>query len=173
MRPLSLTTCFSGGLSLLALFSPVTAAAQGKKPALAIFDAALAAFENQRIALGDWQYHQTLITHQMDSAGNIVARGIWQSIVRPGDPRPLEYTASRVEGKISFFKAQTSSAATPSGAKATKAPEEKNQMETSREKAPTSSALNRNRGRTQNRAKNGSLACWLAASGSAAAITAS
>jgi hypothetical protein len=129
MRHLSLTTCFSGALSLLALLLPVTAAAQGKRPALAIFDAALAAFENQRIALGDWQYHQTLITHQMDSAGNIVAKGIWQSIVRPGDPRPLEYTASRVEGKLSFFKAQTSSSAAPSGAKATKAPEEKNQTE--------------------------------------------
>jgi hypothetical protein len=107
----------------------MTAAAQEKKSALAIFDAALAAFDNQRLALRNWQYHQTLITRQMDSAGNVVASGTWQSIVRPGDPRPLEYTASRVEGKLSFFKAQTPSSPAPSGTKATKAPEEKNQIE--------------------------------------------
>ena len=129
MRRLSLTTCFPCALSLLALFSPVTAAAQEKKSALAIFDAAFASFDNQRLALRNWQYHQTLTTHQMDSDGNVVASGIWQSIVRPGDPRPLEYTASHVEGKLSFFKAQTSSSPASSGAKATKAPEEKNQTE--------------------------------------------
>jgi hypothetical protein len=65
----------------------------------------------------------------MDSAGNVVASGTWQSIVRPGDPRPLEYTSSRVEGKLSFFKAQTPSSPAPSGTTATKTPEEKNQIE--------------------------------------------
>ena len=129
MRRLSLTTSFLCALSLLALFWPITAAAQEKKSALAIFDAALAAFDNQRLALRNWQYHQTLITRQMDSAGNVVASGTWQSIVRPGDPRPLEYTSSRVEGKLSFFKAQTPSSPAPSGTKATKTPEEKNQTE--------------------------------------------
>lgn len=73
--------------------------------ALDIFDAALAKFENNRVALRKWQYHQTLTTHQLDGDGNVVARGMWKSIVRPGDPRPLEYTAESMEGKLSFFKA--------------------------------------------------------------------
>src|SRR6476620_10143590 len=129
MRRLSPTTHFLFALSLIALFSPITAVAQEKKSALAIFDAAFAAFDNQRLALRNWQYHQTLITRQMDSAGNVVAHGTWQSIASPGDPRPLEYTSSHVEGKLSFFKAQTSSSPAPSGTKATKTPEEKNQIE--------------------------------------------
>ncbi|HEX8489703.1 MAG TPA: hypothetical protein VF626_01685, partial [Chthoniobacterales bacterium] len=77
---------------------------------LEIFDRALTSFDNQRAALRDWQYYQTLTTHQLDSAGKVVARGTWQSIVRPGDPRPLEYTAERMEGKLSFFKAESASA---------------------------------------------------------------
>ncbi len=129
MRRRSVRICFSCAFSLLAFLSPLTAAAQEKKSALAIFDAALGAFDNQRLALRSWQYHQTLVTHQMDSAGNVVASGTWQSIVRPGDPRPLEYTASHVEGKLSFFKAQASSSPAPSGTKGTKTTEEKNQVE--------------------------------------------
>jgi hypothetical protein len=72
---------------------------------LAIFDAALVQFENSRSALRKWQYYQTLTTHQLDSDGKVVAKGTWHSIVRPGDPRPLEYTSESMEGKLSFFKA--------------------------------------------------------------------
>ena len=59
------------------------------------------------MALRDWQYYQTLTTHQLDASGNVTARGTWQSIVRPGDPRPLEYIAERMEGKLSFFKSES------------------------------------------------------------------
>lgn len=104
--------------------------------ALEIFDRTLVAFDSQRVALREWQYHQTLTTHQLDSAGRVTARGTWQSIVRPGDPRPLEYVAERMEGKLSFFKAESSpsSASSPSAstmpkAKARDEKEEKNQSE--------------------------------------------
>ena len=73
--------------------------------ALQIFDATLAKFEVDRAALRQWQYHQTLITEQFDSAGKVVAKGTWHSIVRPGDPGPLEYTGKSVQGKLSFFEA--------------------------------------------------------------------
>ena len=105
---------------------------------LEIFDRALTAFGNQRSALRDCQYQQTLTTHQMDGAGKVVARGTWQSIVRPGDPRPLEYTAERMEGKLSFFKAESapapessssSSSVSPAKTKAGDEREEKNQAE--------------------------------------------
>ena len=66
---------------------------------LEIFDAALAQFESSRVALRKWQYYQTLTTHQLDGAGKVVAKGTWTSIVRPGDPGPLEYTAQSMEGK--------------------------------------------------------------------------
>jgi hypothetical protein len=94
-------------LTFLLLVSalPVTAQIEDKPTALGIFDAALAQFDNSRAALRKWQYHQTLITHQLDGAGKVVAKGSWHSIVRPGDPRPLEYTAESMEGKLSFFKA--------------------------------------------------------------------
>jgi hypothetical protein len=108
-----------------------TAPAQEKElTPLDIFDRALSTFDGQRAALRDWQYHQTLTTHQLDSAGKVMARGTWQSIVRPGDPRPLEYTAERMEGKLSFFKAESSSSssAAPS-AKSKPREEEKNQAE--------------------------------------------
>ena len=111
------------------------AAAEEKEPAaLEIFDRALVSFDNQRAALRDWQYYQTLTTHQLDGSGKVVARGTWQSIVRPGDPRPLEYTAERMEGKLSFFKAENStspsSSATPSQKpKLRDEKEEKNQAE--------------------------------------------
>src|SRR5258707_9205545 len=61
-----------------------------------IFDAALAKFESDRGALRQWQYHQTLTTHQLDAAGKILAKETWQSIVRPGNPEPPEYTAKSV-----------------------------------------------------------------------------
>jgi hypothetical protein len=125
------------------LFFLVPLAAQEKElSALEIFDRALAAFDGQRVALKEWQYHQTLITHQLDSSGKPTARGVWKSIVRPGDPRPLEYTGEQMEGQLSFFKSQSSpsssssssSAASPSPkAKSRDEPEEKNQSESAAE----------------------------------------
>ena len=131
---------FATNLSLLLLLLVArlaSAAAEEKElTALEIFDRTLAAFDNQRTALRDWQYHQTLTTHQLDGSGNVIARGTWQSIVRPGDPRPLEYIAERMEGKLSFFKSESSSASS-TFASATPSPkskprdevEEKNQAE--------------------------------------------
>ena len=104
--------------------------------ALEIFDRTLKAFDNQRVALRDYQYYQTLTTHQFDNSGNVTARGVWQSIVRPGDPRPLEYVGERMEGKLSFFKSDSSSsssASPPASPSKTRTPEqatEKNQSET-------------------------------------------
>ncbi|MFN2623658.1 MAG: hypothetical protein ABR611_12540 [Chthoniobacterales bacterium] len=122
---------FAALVSLL-LF-PLSVVAQEKElNALEIFDRTLAAFDSQRVALRDWQYYQTLTTHQFDSAGNVTARGTWQSIVRPGDARPLEYVGERMEGKLSFFKSESSSASSSPSSKS-KAPEkteEKNQSET-------------------------------------------
>jgi len=124
-------------LSLLLL--PLSAIAEEKElSALEIFDRTLTAFDNQRIALRDWQYYQTLTTHQFDSSGNVTARGTWQSIVRPGDPRPLEYVGERMEGSLSFFKADSSSASSSaasasspsSKSKPPEKSEEKNQSET-------------------------------------------
>ena len=101
-------------LFTLLLLSPALPlrAEEDKHTALAIFDAALAQFESSRVALRKWQYHQTLTTHQLDGAGKVVAKGTWQSIVRPGDPRPLEYTRESMEGKLSFFKAGAEEPAT-------------------------------------------------------------
>src|SRR4051812_5777394 len=123
----------------LLLFLARLASAQEKElSALEIFDRTLKAFDNQRVALRDYQYYQTLTTHQFDSPGNVTARGTWQSIVRPGDPRPLEYVGERMEGKLSFFKSDNSSspaasaaAASPSSkSKGLDQTEEKNQSET-------------------------------------------
>jgi hypothetical protein len=121
---------------ILLLAGRLTFAAEEKElTALEIFDRTLAAFDNQRTALRDWQYYQTLTTHQFDGSGNVTARGVWQSIVRPGDSRPLEYIAERMEGKLSFFKSESaSSSASPSASPAPKAKardevEEKNQAE--------------------------------------------
>jgi hypothetical protein len=96
---------FIGAVLLLIAWPGFSAWAQHaeKLPALAIFDAALAKFEADHVALHKWQYHQTLTTHQLDSAGRVVAKGTWRSIIRPGDPGPIEYTSKKVEGKISFF----------------------------------------------------------------------
>jgi len=120
---------------LLAGLPEFSAAAEPeeKLTALAIFDAALAQFENNRVALGKWQYHQTLTTYQLDGAGRVVAKGTWHSIVRPGDPQPLEYTGESMEGKLSFFKAgvEEPAPARPSGTPepGTKVEPEKNQAE--------------------------------------------
>src|SRR3954471_73786 len=101
-------------LALLALLPARRVEAEVKElTPLEIFDRALAAFDNQRSALRDWQYYQTLTTHQFDASGKATARGTWQSIVRPGDPRPLEYIGERIEGKLSFFKSESSSSPTP------------------------------------------------------------
>lgn len=122
-------------LFTLLLLSPALAlkAEEDKHTALAIFDAALAQFENSRVALRKWQYHQTLTTHQVDGAGKVVAKGTWHSIVRPGDHRPLEYTRESMEGKLSFFKAGadgTAPARTPGTPQPkTKVEPEKNQAE--------------------------------------------
>ena len=112
------------------------AAEEKELTALEIFDRALAAFDNQRVALREYQYYQTLTTHQFDGDGKVTARGTWQSIVRPGDPRPLEYIAERMEGKLSFFKSESSSASSPSASPAPSSKskprdeaEEKNQAE--------------------------------------------
>lgn len=116
---------------ILLLAGRLTFAAEEKElTALEIFDRTLAAFDNQRTALREWQYYQTLTTHQFDGSGNVTARGVWQSIVRPGDPRPLEYIAERMEGKLSFFKSESSSSASPAPkAKPRDEVEEKNQAE--------------------------------------------
>ena len=125
-----LAACFS------LLLVPLSAIAEEKElSALEIFDRTLSAFDNQRVALRDYQYYQTLTTHQFDSSGNVTARGTWQSIVRPGDPRPLEYVGERMEGQLSFFKSESSSSSASSGSSPTaksKPPEkseEKNQSE--------------------------------------------
>ena len=107
MRRLPLTAHFLF-LSLV-IFSPEASCATAepqddKRTALGIFDAALAQFEKSRTALRKWQYHQTLTTFQFDSAGKIVAKGTWHSIVRPGDPQPFEYVSKNIEGKIAFFE---------------------------------------------------------------------
>jgi hypothetical protein len=101
---------------------------------LGIFDAALKQFEESRVALRKWQYHQTLTTQQVDSSGKVVAKGTWKSIVRPGDPGPLEYTYESMEGKLSFFKKGSEQSAPEKKTSATPQPKttaesEKNQME--------------------------------------------
>lgn len=124
--------------SLLLVFRLTVIGQEKDLTALQIFDRALAAFDTQRVALRDSQYHQTLITHQLDSSGKVVARGVWKSIVRPGDPRALEYSGERMEGQLSFFKSESSSSAGASPSSSAKArsrdePEEKNQSESAAE----------------------------------------
>ena len=110
---------------------PAAAEQEDKLAPLAIFDAALAQFENTRVALRKWQYYQTLTTHQFDSDGKVVAKGTWRSIVRPGDPQPLEYISKKMEGQLSFFESgaeEPETTASPGGSKAASKPE-KNQAE--------------------------------------------
>jgi hypothetical protein len=121
---------------LLGLICRTTIAAEEKElTPLEIFDRTLTAFDAQRAALRDWQYYQTLTTHQFDASGAVTARGTWQSIVRPGDPRPLEYVAERMEGKLSFFKSESAASpapspgASPAKTKSADKTEEKNQSE--------------------------------------------
>jgi hypothetical protein len=117
------------------IFRLAFAAEEKELTALEIFDRTLTAFDNQRVALRDSQYYQTLTTHQFDGSGAVTARGTWQSIVRPGDSRPLEYVAERMEGKLSFFKSESASsaanspAASPAKSKPADKTEEKNQAE--------------------------------------------
>lgn len=119
--------------TLLLLSSVWPLKAEEDKPtALTIFDGALAQFENSRVALRKWQYHQTLTTHQLDGAGKVMAKGTWHSIVRPGDPRPLEYTRESMEGKLSFFKAGTDDTAP---AKAPGTPQSKTRVEPEKNQA--------------------------------------
>ncbi len=118
-------------LSALGQASPAPAEQEEKLAPLAIFDAALAQFENSRVALRKWQYYQTLTTHQLDSDGKVVAKGTWRSIVRPGDPQPLEYISKSMEGKLSFFEEgaeEQETAPGPEGSKPANKPE-KNQAE--------------------------------------------
>ncbi len=107
-------------------------AQQPKVGAIDVFDAALAKFEADRVALRQWQYHQTLTTHQFNNSGDVVAKGTWKSIVRPGDSRPLEYTSKSMEGQLSFFKAEAEESpapAQPSRRRPQLDAEEKNQAE--------------------------------------------
>lgn len=126
---------------LLILFASLVAASplgicattdpDDKGTPLSIFDAALAQFDKSRVALRKWQYYQTLTTSQFDSAGKVIAKGTWQSIVRPGDARPLEYINKRVEGKISFFEGgsgEETTSTNPDESKPTNKPD-KNQAE--------------------------------------------
>jgi hypothetical protein len=127
------TTCFFAAFltaGLPAFSAP--AEPEDELTATAIFDAALTQFENSRVALRKWQYQQTLTTHQLDGAGKVVAKGTWHSIVRPGDPRPLEYTGENLEGKLSFFKA---GAEEPAPAKASGTPVAKASIEPAAESA--------------------------------------
>ena len=137
MRRFHLTTYFYLTIVFLVWWPTFLARAKEEKKlsALGIFDAALRKFEANRIALRKWQYRQTLTTQQLDGGGNIIARGTWHSIVRPGDPQPIEYTGKSVQGKLSFFGSgaeEPGAAATrsrsPKGKAATKT-EEKDQVE--------------------------------------------
>src|SRR4051812_36899536 len=130
--------CSLAVLLLLLFFRGAAFAEEKELGALEIFDRTLAAFEGQRAALREYQYTQTLTTHQMDASGEVTARGTWQTIVRPGDPRPLEYIAERMEGKLSFFKSESAASPSPSSSapskpKARPEPEEKNQSESAAE----------------------------------------
>jgi hypothetical protein len=125
-------------ISFLVLFanlgeaSPVAVEQEDKLAPLVIFDAALKQFEESRVALRKWQYYQTLTTHQLDGDGKVVAKGTWRSIVRPGDPRPLEYMSESMEGKLSFFKA---GADEPTAAKTSGTPSPKTKVEPEKNQA--------------------------------------
>lgn len=103
--------CTSGALT--AATGAVTPVGRADPGALQIFDAALAKFQTDRAALRQWQYHQTLTTEQFDSSGKVTAKGNWKSIVRPGDPRPFEYTSKSMQGQLSFFKTEPEEPAAP------------------------------------------------------------
>lgn len=120
-------------LFFLVWFPATPAPGRDESPtALEIFDAALAKFERDRDALHAWQYQQTLTTHQVDRDGKVVAKGTWKSIVRPGDPRPPEYTFKSMEGKLSFFESGAEEEGTATDRSAKKKPTTKSDLETNR-----------------------------------------
>lgn len=136
MRRFCLTTHFSFAILFLVFWPAFSARAERdeKLSALDIFDAAVAKFQVDRVALHKWQYHQTLTTHQLDGAGKVIAKGTWHSIVRPGDPGPIEYTGKKVEGKITFFESGAEEPKAAPGKSATPQPNataqrKKNQIE--------------------------------------------
>src|SRR5262245_58260311 len=134
MRRLHLPTHFWFAVLIAIIPSAFSAPLEqdDKLSAQGIFDAALTQFESSRIALRKWQYYQTLTTHQLDRSGKIIARGTWRSIVRPGDPRPLEFISKNVEGNISFFEESTDeqeAAEKNPGTQKTTSKPEKNQAE--------------------------------------------
>lgn len=115
MHRIGRTTFLFIAIGLVVPALPKPAFAQQKPSALDIFDAALARFDADRAALHKWQYHQTLTTRQFDKTGKVTAKGTWHSIVRPGDPGPLEYTGKKVEGKITFFDSNSDASQTAQG----------------------------------------------------------
>src|SRR2546423_855266 len=86
---------FAALVSLL-LFPWSVIAQEKELNPLEVFDRTLAAFDNQRVALRDYQYYQTLTTHQFDSSGSVTARGTWQSIVRPCEERFFSLLAGKL-----------------------------------------------------------------------------
>lgn len=117
-------------LSVAVSSRPIGAASpRDTSSALEIFDATLAKVDADHAALSRWQYYQTLTTHQLDRSGNVIAKGTWHSIVRPGDPHPPEYLSKHVEGKISFFEGgseeQPSASHKPGGSATPKATQTK------------------------------------------------
>jgi hypothetical protein len=133
MRRFLLTTHFWLALLIVVARPAFSAPAEqdDKRTAVGIFDSALAQFENSRVALRKWQYYQTLATRQLDSAGKVIAKGTWRSIVRPGDPQPLEYISKSLEGKLSFFEegAEEQETAKSPAPEKTTSKSEKNQAE--------------------------------------------
>jgi hypothetical protein len=135
MRPFRLTNRLFVLILFIGIPTLPARAQQEKNPsALEIFDAALAKFEADRAGLRQWQYHQTLTTQQFDHTGKVVAKGTWHSIVRPGDPRPVEYTNKQVEGRLSFFEAGAEEQKTGPGKPGTPAPT-KSSEETKKDQA--------------------------------------
>ncbi|HEY5892316.1 MAG TPA: hypothetical protein VIT91_03705 [Chthoniobacterales bacterium] len=71
--------------------------------ALQIFDGAIHQFEQRQRSLHPWQYYQTLVTRQYDDKGNVIGKGIWRALVRPGAQPPIEYIAGSTEGELTLF----------------------------------------------------------------------
>ncbi len=128
-------------VALALLLAPPVSVRAEAPAALQIFDAALAKFERDRVALRGWQYEQTLTTHQLDANGKVTAKGTWKSIVRPGDPRPPEYIHKKMEGKLSFFKAGTEEDEAPAGKSPSPKPKAKPKTESEQETNQAESAV--------------------------------
>lgn len=71
--------------------------------ALVVFDTALEKLQSRAVSMKRWQYHQTLITEQLDKNGRMEAKGTWRSIYRQGDPDPVEIVSEKRVGTLSFF----------------------------------------------------------------------